>query len=171
VVSLTGSDAVNRRSEILSNFKSTDGAILVSTEAGGVGLNLQFCWNLVNFDLPWNPQRIEQRIGRIDRIGQKQDEVRIFNLVCRDTIEEYVVDILAKKLRMFELVIGEVNEVLGHLPGRRSLEQLITDAALLKGVGKDIPSAFQTIADKAVLARSNYDRNQRFNSVLNQMGA
>jgi len=171
VMSLTGNDAPKRRSEILSKFKSMDGGILVSTEAGGVGLNLQFCQHLVNFDLPWNPQRIEQRIGRIDRIGQQQDEVCIFNLICRGTIEEYVVDILAKKLRMFELVIGEANEVLGHMSSRRSFEQLISDAALLNGSGKDIRDAFENIAQEATHARSCYDQNQRFNSVLNQIGA
>jgi hypothetical protein len=82
-----------------------------------------------------------------------------------------VVDILAKKLRMFELVIGEVNEVLGHMSSGRSFEQLISTVALLNGSGEDIRDAFQNIADEAALARSSYDQNQRFNSVLNQIGA
>ena len=170
-ISLTGGHSHKRRAEILSQFQRTDGAILVTTEAGGVGLNLQFCHHLINYDLPWNPQRIEQRIGRIDRIGQKRDEVCIFNLICRNTIEEHVIEILAKKLRMFELIIGEVNEVLGHMTDKRSFERLISDAALGNVDLNDSRDAFNKIAENAVLARSSYDRNQRFNSILSRIGA
>jgi SNF2 family DNA or RNA helicase len=168
VMCLTGGCSSKQRSEILSRFKKAEGSILVSTEAGGVGLNLQFCRNLINYDLPWNPQRIEQRVGRIDRIGQEQDQVCILNLVCRDTIEEHVIDILAKKLRMFELVIGEVNDVLGKMPGGRSFERLIFDAAFLNGVRNDREYAFQKIAANAAFARTSFDHNKRFNSILNQ---
>lgn len=88
--------------------------ILLSTEAGGEGRNLQFCNAMVNYDLPWNPMAIEQRIGRIHRVGQKRD-VHIFNLVAKDTIESYILDILDKKINMFELVVGEVDMILGDL--------------------------------------------------------
>lgn len=88
--------------------------ILVSTEAGGEGRNLQFCNAMVNYDLPWNPMAIEQRIGRIHRVGQKRD-VYIFNLEAKDTIESYILDILDKKINMFELVVGEVDMILGDL--------------------------------------------------------
>jgi len=64
--------------------------VLVSTECGGQGLNLQFCNNVVNYDLPWNPMRVEQRIGRVHRLGQNR-RVRIYNLCARDTIEEYII--------------------------------------------------------------------------------
>jgi len=86
--------------------------ILISTEAGGEGRNFQFCHNLVNYDLPWNPMKVEQRIGRLDRIGQKHD-VRIFNFSVIGTIEERVLDVLANRIRVFEETIGGLDPILG----------------------------------------------------------
>jgi ERCC4-related helicase len=77
--------------------------VLLCTEAGGEGRNIQFCNTLINFEVPWNPMAIEQRIGRIDRIGQ-QREVFVFNLVTRGTLEEQVLHLLDEKISMFELV-------------------------------------------------------------------
>ncbi|WP_255259585.1 DEAD/DEAH box helicase [Lentibacillus sp. CBA3610] len=85
--------------------------VLVSTEIGGEGRNLQFCNGMINYDLPWNPMAIEQRIGRIHRIGQEQD-VYVYNLVTEDTIEYYILDLLDRKINMFELVVGEVDAIL-----------------------------------------------------------
>ena len=86
--------------------------VLVSTEAGGEGRNLQFARIVINYDLPWNPMRVEQRIGRVHRLGQEHP-VRVVNLVARGTIEAYVLEILERKIRMFELVVGEMEEILG----------------------------------------------------------
>ncbi len=88
--------------------------ILVSTESGGEGLNFQFCNQVVNFDLPWNPMRLEQRIGRVHRLGQTRD-VHIYNLVTKDTIEEHIMYLLHQKINMFESVIGELDTILLHL--------------------------------------------------------
>jgi SNF2 family DNA or RNA helicase len=101
--------------------------VMISTESGAEGRNLQFCHQMVNYDLPWNPMRIEQRIGRIHRLGQTQ-EVLIFNLAGRDTIEAYILDLLARKIRMFELVVGELDLVLGNIDSKRSFEALLRDA-------------------------------------------
>ena len=84
--------------------------VLISTEAGGEGRNLQFCRTLVNYDLPWNPMRIEQRIGRIHRLGQV-DEVHVINIVAAGTIEAYILYLLEKKIRMFSKVIGELDAI------------------------------------------------------------
>src|SRR5712675_972756 len=81
--------------------------VLLCTESGGEGRNIQFCNTLINFDVPWNPMAIEQRIGRIDRIGQQRD-VFVFNLVTRGTLEEQVLALLDEKISMFELVVGEL---------------------------------------------------------------
>ena len=87
-------------------------AILLSTEAGGEGRNFQFCHLLVNYDLPWNPMRVEQRIGRVDRIGQ-QHTVQVFNLWVKGTIEERVLDVLEHRINIFEETIGGLDPILG----------------------------------------------------------
>ena len=86
--------------------------VLVSTEAGGEGRNFQFCHYLVNYDLPWNPMRVEQRIGRVDRIGQ-QHVVQVFNLYSEGTIEERVLDVLEKRINAFEDTVGGLDPILG----------------------------------------------------------
>ena len=103
--------------------------VLLCTESGGEGRNIQFCNTLINFDVPWNPMAIEQRIGRIDRIGQ-QREVFVFNLVTRGTLEEQVLALLEEKISMFELVVGEVGAILGGLEEEREFPDLVLDAWL-----------------------------------------
>src|SRR5215471_13982014 len=103
--------------------------VLLCTESGGEGRNIQFCNTLINFDVPWNPMAIEQRIGRIDRIGQ-QREVFVFNLVTRGTLEEQVLRLLDEKISMFELVVGEVCAILGGLDEDRDFAELVLDAWL-----------------------------------------
>jgi superfamily II DNA or RNA helicase len=102
-------------------------AVLLCTESGGEGRNIQFCNTLINFDVPWNPMAIEQRIGRIDRIGQ-QREVFVFNLVTRGTLEEQVLHLLDEKISMFELVVGEVGAILGSVEEDRDFAELVLDA-------------------------------------------
>ncbi|TGA96407.1 DEAD/DEAH box helicase [Sporolactobacillus shoreae] len=85
--------------------------VLIATEAGGEGINLQFASHLINYDLPWNPMRIEQRIGRIHRLGQKKD-VHIYNLAIRGTVESHILNLLYNKIHLFEQVIGELDEIL-----------------------------------------------------------
>ncbi|CEG27839.1 DEAD/DEAH box helicase [Bacillus sp. B-jedd] len=85
--------------------------VLIATEAGGEGINLQFCSHIINFDLPWNPMRLEQRIGRVHRLGQKQD-VMIYNFAVKDTMEEHVLKLLYEKISLFEKVIGELDDIL-----------------------------------------------------------
>lgn len=103
--------------------------ILLCTQSGGEGRNIQFCNTLINFDVPWNPMAIEQRIGRIDRIGQDR-EVFVFNLVTRGTLEERVLALLEEKISMFELVVGEVGAILGALDDEREFPDLVLEAWL-----------------------------------------
>lgn len=108
------------KEESLENFRQS-AQVLVSTEAGGEGRNLQFCRIVINYDLPWNPMRVEQRIGRVHRLGQDKP-VRVINLAARGTIESYVLEILDQKIRMFELVVGEMEEILGTWQPQGSFE-------------------------------------------------
>lgn len=99
--------------------------ILVCTESGGEGINLQFCNTMINYDLPWNPMRLEQRIGRIHRLGQLRD-VYIYNLSIQDTVEEHLLRLLDEKVKMFQMVIGESDRVIGKLCCGKSLESRIS---------------------------------------------
>jgi SNF2 family DNA or RNA helicase len=113
-----------REKEEALDFFRGPAPVLVSTEAGGEGRNLQFCQVVINYDLPWNPMRVEQRIGRVHRLGQEHP-VRVINLVARGTIEAYVLEILDRKIRMFELVVGEIEEILGAWQPHGSFEDEI----------------------------------------------
>lgn len=110
--------------------------VMVSTESGGEGLNFQFCNTIVNFDLPWNPMRLEQRIGRVHRLGQTRD-VHIYNLVTENTIEEHIMYLLHKKINMFEQIIGELDAILLHLKLDGSFETEIMQI-FLKHDEKDL---------------------------------
>lgn len=98
--------------------------VMIATEAGGEGINLQFCRNMINFDLPWNPMRVEQRIGRVHRLGQQQD-VQIFNLSTKGTIEEHILSLLHEKINLFESVIGRLDVILERFEKKESLEKSI----------------------------------------------
>ena len=113
----------------IEQFKKNSGSqVLICTEAGGEGRNLQFCHFLVNYDLPWNPMKVEQRIGRIDRIGQTQP-ISIFNLWVKDTVEERVLDILENRIRLFEETVGGLDPILGDAENIESDIQKIMRAA------------------------------------------
>lgn len=107
--------------------------ILVSTDAGGEGINLQFCYCLINFDLPWNPTRLEQRIGRVDRIGQSKN-VLIFNFQLTNTIDDYVRETLERKLKLIKEQFGEdkYSDVITFLQDEFSFEKLYLDALIHK---------------------------------------
>jgi superfamily II DNA or RNA helicase len=98
--------------------------VLLCTESGGEGRNLQFCNTVIHFDLPWNPMAIEQRIGRVHRIGQVR-EVFVFNLATRHTVEDALLSILDEKLNLFELVVGEVDAILGELEQELDFAEIV----------------------------------------------
>jgi ATP-dependent helicase HepA len=91
--------------------------VLISSEAGGEGRNFQFCHILFNYDLPWNPMRVEQRIGRLDRVGQKHN-VLIYNFGVRDTLDERILDVLENRIRIFEQSVGALEPILGDIEER-----------------------------------------------------
>lgn len=109
---INGATPAAQRQPITEEFRRTGGALLL-THSGTEGRNLQFCHQLVNFDLPWNPMEIEQRIGRLHRYGQ-QHPVRIFNFTQQATLQQHLLEVLQEKLNLFELVIGETGLILGE---------------------------------------------------------
>jgi superfamily II DNA or RNA helicase len=139
-------------------------AVLLCTESGGEGRNIQFCNTLINFDVPWNPMAIEQRIGRIDRIGQ-QREVFVFNLVTRGTLEEQVLQLLDEKISMFELVVGEVGAILGGVEEDRDFADLVLDA-WMKVTEADRNEAFDAIGRSLEDARSRHEGAKELDEAL-----
>ena len=129
--------------------------VLLCTQSGGEGRNIQFCNTLINFDVPWNPMAIEQRIGRIDRIGQSR-EVFVFNLVTRGTIEEQLLTLLEEKISMFELVVGEVGAILGGLEEEREFPDLVLDA-WLEATETVRLQAFEALGQRLEQARQLHD--------------
>ena len=121
---VTGSRTGDMRSALVDYFRDT-GTIMIATEAGAEGINLQFCSLVVNYDLPWNPQRIEQRIGRCHRYGQKSDVV-VVNFINRtNEADQRVFELLASKFKLFEGVFGASDEVLGAIESGVDLEKRI----------------------------------------------
>lgn len=123
---ITGSKTADTRAALVEHFKER-GTIMIATEAGAEGINLQFCSLVINYDLPWNPQRIEQRIGRCHRYGQKHDVV-VVNFVDRSNeADARVYELLAEKFQLFEGVFGASDEVLGSIGSGVDFERRIAD--------------------------------------------
>jgi SNF2 family DNA or RNA helicase len=138
--------------------------VLLCSESGGEGRNLQFCNTLINFDIPWNPMAIEQRIGRIDRIGQVR-EVFVFNLATAGTIEDQVLRILDEKINMFELVVGEVGAILGALDEQQDFSTLVLEAWLQSSdAARD--AAFAALEGQLTAARRDYEDAKQLDEAL-----
>jgi SNF2 family DNA or RNA helicase len=146
-----------RRDEKEAAVRAFEGRcrVLISTEAGGEGRNLQFAHGLVNYDLPWNPMRIEQRIGRLSRVGQTR-EVHVFNLVAPGTIEEALLEVLDAKINMFELVIGEIDMILGQLATEQDFEDIVTDLWLASEDHDGFRTRIGSLGDQLLAAKRAY---------------
>jgi superfamily II DNA or RNA helicase len=109
---ITGDFNPAERWNRIEDFRKKSSKILLSSEVGSEGIDLQFCSAIINYDLPWNPMKIEQRIGRIDRIGQEEEKIIIFNFVCINTIDHSIYDKLWKKISVFENTLGDIELIL-----------------------------------------------------------
>jgi len=129
-VCLNGTMDLDSRQRVQREF-SQDARILVSTDAGGEGLNLQFAHVVINYDLPWNPMKIEQRIGRVDRIGQKH-QVKAFNMIFANSVELRVHEVLEEKLKTIyaEFGVDKTGDVLDSAEGGAAFEKVYADAIL-----------------------------------------
>ena len=121
---VTGSKTADMRSALVERFRN-EGQILIATEAGAEGINLQFCSLVVNYDLSWNPPRIEQRIGRCHRYGQKHDVVVVNFLNRKNAADQRVFELLSEKFKLFEGVFGASDEVLGAIESGVDFEKRI----------------------------------------------
>ncbi len=133
------------RDEAKQRFSSGEADVLICSEAAAEGLNFQFCGALINYDMPWNPMKVEQRIGRIDRLGQKHQTIRIINLHYEDTIETDVYIVLRERINLFEVVVGHLQPILAGLSGRigRTVLEGADRAQLVEAIAQGIGESRQ----------------------------
>lgn len=155
VTFIHGGMDLSSRIKAEEDFNNTSVQVMVSTEAGGEGINLQKrCWIMVNYDIPWNPNRIEQRMGRIHRYGQ-QHEVHIYNLVAVSTLEGRILEKLFEKLSSIREHLGSdrVFDVIGEVLVGRSLKDLIVDAIANRRTMEEILKDFERIPDEEAIRK------------------
>ena len=141
---ITGSRTADTRAALVEHFRDS-ARIMIATEAGAEGINLQFCSLVINYDLPWNPQRIEQRIGRCHRYGQKHDVV-VVNFIDRsNAADRRVYELLAQKFQLFEGVFGASDEVLGAIGSGVDFERRIAEIYQTCRSPQEIESSFQQL--------------------------
>ncbi|MBL1294158.1 MAG: DEAD/DEAH box helicase family protein [Thiotrichales bacterium] len=156
VVTLNGSLSMEERKQVQKSF-AEDTRVLISTDAGGEGLNLQFCHVIINYDIPWNPMRLEQRIGRVDRIGQKK-VVRALNLVFEDTVEHRVREVLEEKLNIIleEFGVDKTSDVLDSAQAGKLFDELYTGAINNPdAIDAEIEKALQQLKEQAVASKGS----------------
>lgn len=141
---VTGSRTADMRSALVDFFRD-EGRIMIATEAGAEGINLQFCSLVINYDLPWNPQRVEQRIGRCHRYGQKHDVVVVNFLNKKNAADQRVYELLAEKFHLFEGVFGASDEVLGAIGSGVDFEKRIAAIYQQCRQAEEIQEAFDTL--------------------------
>lgn len=145
---ITGSRAVDIRHALVDAFKSDDYDIMIATEAASEGINLQFCSMVVNYDLPWNPQRVEQRIGRCHRYGQEYDVVVVNFLNAGNEVESRVFQLLESKFKLFEGVFGASDEVLGSIESGVDFEKKIVEAYRQCRTKEEIETYFKNLDEE-----------------------
>jgi len=149
------------KDKAIEDFKESC-QILISTEAGGEGRNLQFCHVLINYDLPWNPMKIEQRIGRIHRLKQEHD-VLIVNFSSKDTIEEYILELLYVKIKLFHTVIGELDTILSNVVDTpASFEKTILDIVVKSKDKLEIKEKFEKMTLDFEKGKKLYEKVKNF---------
>ena len=153
VEAFNGSMNRDEKEEALLTFKE-EADILISTEAGGEGRNMQFCNIIINYDLPWSPLKIEQRIGRLHRFGQEKD-VYVYNFSTRGTVAERVLEVLENKLRLFEESIGAPDVLLGQVEDELKLNRLFMEMASGK---KSRGLVKSEIEERLEAARKSYEK-------------
>jgi len=141
---ITGSKTADTRAALVEHFKER-GKVMIATEAGAEGINIQFCSLVINYDLPWNPQRIEQRIGRCHRYGQKHDVVVVNFVDLSNEADKRVYELLAQKFQLFEGVFGASDEVLGAIGSGVDFERRIAEIYQNCRELEEIKSSFEQL--------------------------
>jgi SNF2 family DNA or RNA helicase len=160
-----GSHSTAERDKRIRAFHDDKRSVLIASRAGSEGRNLQFCNVLVNYDLPWNPMVVEQRIGRLHRIGQKR-EVHIVNLAAAGTIESYILQLLDRKIKLFELVVGELDLILGEFGGAQQFEGRLAEEWLAAESEADFARRVETIGADIEKSSAAGKEQEQLNSLI-----
>lgn len=145
---VSGSKTADMKAAVVEAFKRDDKTILIATESGAEGINLQFCSLVINFDLPWNPQRVEQRIGRCHRYGQKIDVTVVNMLNLKNHAEKRIHELLALKFKLFEGVFGSSDEVLGTIERGVDFEKRVLDIIQKSRSPEEIEASFDALKEE-----------------------
>ncbi len=143
----------SEKTDCLMSFRDRNYNILVSTEVGSEGIDLQFARYEINYDLPWNPMRLEQRIGRLDRIGQESPNIYIFNAFCRDTIEDRILSRLYDRIQVFKDSIGDLEEILGEVIQELELDVFLNNYETEEDVDRKARQVEQAIINKQRISK------------------
>lgn len=146
---------------VIERFRG-EGDILICTDSGSEGVNLQFCRVLINYDLPWNPMRVEQRIGRVHRLGQEADCVLVFNFSIKDTVESYILEILYQKIALFSEAVGATDLILSNLKSGESFDKQVLDVIAKAAEGQPLEEGFKLLGDALTMAKQAADQIQHF---------
>jgi superfamily II DNA/RNA helicase len=150
-VVFNGSMSPSDKESAIQRFKER-GGVLLCTDSGSEGRNLQFANVLVNYDLPWNPMRLEQRIGRIHRIGQERD-VHVFNLTLAGTIEDHILTTLYRKIDLVTAAVGDMDLILSKLPDGVSFERRLFELSLRIKDKRSFDEGMKGLADEMAEAK------------------
>ena len=145
---ISGSRSSDMKAAVVEAFRSENKSILIATESGAEGINLQFCSIVLNFDLPWNPQRVEQRIGRCHRYGQKIDVTVVNMLNRRNKAEQRVYELLDSKFKLFSGVFGASDEVLGAIESGIDFERKVVEAVQRGRTEAEVETEFRRIEEE-----------------------
>ncbi|MCE9582798.1 MAG: DEAD/DEAH box helicase [Planctomycetes bacterium] len=138
-----------------------DQRVLVATESAGQGVNLQHCRRIVNYDLPWNPMKVEQRIGRVHRLGQTK-EVQVVNMIAKETLEVALLDLLDRKIELFRLIVGELDMILG----RTRVEDDLLDIYLAAKDDKEFTAKLDKYGNDLVSMRRDYEKAKALDAAV-----
>jgi len=168
IAELHGGMRRQEKEEQIKHF-AREASVLVSTETGSEGRNLQFSRVIINYDLPWNPMRIEQRIGRIHRLEQHKD-VYIYNISAANTVESHILSLLDAKINMFQLVIGELDMILGNLKEKKDFEDLVMEIWTRSQSESEINKEMKNLGEQLLAAKQHYEKVKKLdNSLLGEL--
>ena len=154
------------RQSLLDEFRRGKVQYIVATDTAAEGLNLQKATIVVNYDLHWNPMKIEQRIGRVHRRGQNKD-VNVFNLVMKDTIDDYVLKVLFEKIDLFNMTIGGIETILSEISDNElSIEEITMDIIVRSSKKRDVEKELETLRESMEYIKQQSSLREEFSHII-----